>query len=179
MRRIFVGIGLVAVAGGLAACSGGGSTVATYKLSPRPVRDRETALPYREVRDGRITFAAIGLRTGMRFITGSHADQEAKGQFVRVRVVCDNGYPNFHTIDLNKQLLVTTDGHSYEPDVNGMMIERQPSTFQLGSHDRIEFDLLFDIPAQAKVKAVRLYGAPTTDLDLPIPNDPGAEAPLS
>lgn len=179
MRKILLAAGILLVVGALPACSGGGSKPAAYKLPPRPVRDRETPLPYREVSDGRITFAAIGLRTGITFIVGSHADLPAQGQYVRVRVVCDNGYPNFHTIDLNKQLLVTTDGQTHQTDVNGMRVERQPDTFDLGSHDRLEFDLLYDIPKQAKVRSLRLYGAPASDLGVTLPNDPGVEVPLS
>jgi hypothetical protein len=150
-----------------------------YRLSPRPVRDRETPLPDRPVADGKITFTAIGLRTGITFIVGSHADLPAHGQFVRVRLVCDNGYPNFHTIDTGRQLLITTDGQAHQVDENGMRVERQPDTIDLGSRDRLEFDLLYDIPKQARVKSLRLYGAPASDLGVPLDHDPGVEVPLT
>lgn len=177
MRKIFMAAGLAVAVGTLAACSGGSKAV-TYKVPPRPVRNRETPLPYHEVRDGKITFAAIGLRTGITFLVGSHADWPAQGQFVRVRIDCFNDYPNFHTIDLSKQVMITTDGKTYTPDENGMRIERQPDTFDLGARDRIEFDLLYDIPKQAKVKAVHLFGAPTDELGVVLPNDAGVLAPL-
>jgi hypothetical protein len=143
------------------------------------VRDEEKPLPYRPVKDGLITFAAIGLRTGMLDIVGSHADQPPKGQFVRVRILAVNGYPNFHTIQPSKQQLITADGTAYLPDINGMRIERQPDTVQLGARDQLEFDLLYDIPKQAKVKALKLYGAPASDLGVTLPDDPGVEAPLT
>jgi hypothetical protein len=167
----------------LAGCSGGHSpkaaTSPTYKIPGRAVRDGETPLPYRAVSDGRITFAAIGVRGNMASVVGSHADWPAKGQFVRARVLVENGYPTFHTIDLGKQLLVTTDGVTHQIDENGMRIERQPSDFDLGAHDRLEFDLIYDIPKGAKAKALRLYGAPTDDLGIELKHDPGVEASLS
>ena len=177
MRRLLVLTGLAAI---LAGCSHAPESAPspTYKLPGRPVRDGETPLPYRAVSDGRITFAAIGLRTNMSSVVGSHADWPAKGQYVRVRVQAENGYPTFHTIDLSKQLLVTTDGATHQIDENGMRIERQPYDFELGGHDRLEFDLLYDIPKQAKVKSLRLYGAPVTDLGVPLDHDPGTVAPL-
>ena len=172
-------IGLAAV---LAGCSDGHSpktaTSPTYKIPPRPVRDGETPLPYRVVSDGKIMFAAIGYRANMSSVVGSHADWPAKGQFVRARVLVENGYPTFHTITLGKQLLVTTDGVTHEIDENGMRIERQPAEFDLGAHDRLEFDLIYDIPKGAKAKSLRLFGGPTDDLGIPLKIDPGAEAPL-
>ena len=165
-----------------AGCSGGtahSTSTPTYNLPPRPVRDEEKPLPYHPVKDGLITFAAIGLRTGMLDIVGSHADQPPKGQFVRIRVLAVNGYPNFHTIEPSKQTLITTDGKTYAPDINGMRIERQPDSFQLGARDQLEFDLLYDIPRQSKVKALHLYGAPSSDLGVTLPDDSGVEAPLT
>lgn len=167
----------------LAGCSADHSPKAastpTYKLPPRPVRDDETPLPYHAVSDGKITFAVIGFRANMRFVVGSHADWPAKGQFVRARVQVENGYPTFHTITLGKQVLITTDGATHQIDENGMRIERQPADFDLGAHDRLEFDLIYDIPKDAKAKSLRFFGDPADDLGIPIKNDPGVEAPLS
>ena len=165
-----------------AGCSGGTAhspSTPTYNLPPRAVRDAEKPLPYRPVKDGLITFAPIGLRTGMLDLVGSHADQPPRGQFVRIRVQVVNGYPNFHTIQPAKQQLITTDGKIYQPDTNGMRIERQPDSVQLGSRDQLEFDLLYDIPKQAKVKALKLYGAPASDLGVTLPDDPGVEVSLT
>lgn len=59
-----------------------------------------------------------------------------------------------------------------------MRIERQPDGFELGAHDRLDFDRCYDIPAQAAPKSLRLYGAPVNDLGGPLDRDPGAEIPL-
>jgi hypothetical protein len=177
VRRLAALLGLAVV---LTGCSGGHKPKSppTYELPGRPVRDGETPLPYRPVSDGRITFAVIGVRANMSSVVGSHADWPAKGQFVRARVVVENGYPTFHTIVLGKQLLVTTDGATHTIDENGMRIERQPPDFELGAHDRLEFDLIYDIPKQAKAKALRLFGGPTNDLGIPADHDPGVDASL-
>jgi hypothetical protein len=179
VRRLAVLVGLTVV---LSGCSGGHHPKATesptYRIPPRPVRDGETPLPYRPVSDGRITFTAIGLRANMSSVVGSHADWPAKGQFVRARILVENGYPTFHTIDLGEQLLITTDGATHKVDENGMRIERQPADFDLGAHDRLEFDLIYDIPKTAKAESLRLFGGPTNDLGIPDPQDPGVEASL-
>jgi hypothetical protein len=167
---------------GLTGCSDGHPPASapspTYRLPGRPVRDGETPLPYRPVSDGRVTFTPIGLRAGMSFVVGSHADWPAKGQFVRVRLQAENGYATFHTIDMTKQLLVTTDGATHTVDENAMRIERQPSDAELGAHDRLELDLIYDIPKQATPKALRLYGEPTDELGVVLAHDPGVEANL-
>jgi hypothetical protein len=178
VRRLAVLLGIAVV---LAGCSGGSpksTATPTYRLPARPVRDGETPLPYRPVSDGRITFAVIGLRANMSSVVGSHADWPAKGQFVRTRVLVENGYPTFHDIQTAKQVLVTTDGATHTVDENGMRIERQPAEFLLGAHDRLEFDLIYDVPKTVKAKALRLFGGPTNDLGIPVP-DTGVEASLS
>jgi hypothetical protein len=162
----------------LASACGGGHDDAHYRVPARAVRDDESPLPYREVTDGRIAFAAIGLSSGLTTITGSHADLPSRlGGFARVRMIAENRYATFHKIDLDRQLLVTSRG-AYPPDVNAMRVKRQPTDIELGSHDRIEFDLMYDIPKDARIRALRLYASPTDDLGVPLQHDPGAELPL-
>jgi hypothetical protein len=179
VRRIAVVLGLSLA---LAGCSDDHSPKAesspTYRLPPRPVRDGETPLPYRVVSDGKVMFAVIGFRANMPSVVGSHADWPAKGQYVRARVQVENGYATFHTITLGKQVLITSDGVTHHIDENGMRIERQPADFDLGAHDRLEFDLIYDIPKNVKAKSLRLFGAPTDELGIPKP-DSGVEAPLN
>ncbi|MWA07449.1 DUF4352 domain-containing protein [Actinomadura sp. LD22] len=149
-----------------------------YRVPARAVRDGEHPLPYREVTDGHIAFAAIGLSSGLTTITGSHADLPSRlGGFARVRMLAENRYATFHKIDLDRQLLVTSRG-AYPPDVNAMRVKRQPTDIELGSHDRLEFDLMYDIPKDARITALRLYADPTDELGVPLQHDPGAELPL-
>jgi hypothetical protein len=163
----------------LTACGGGGGTdPRAFHLPLQTARPDEKPLPYRPVRDGQITFAALGLATGIEDLVGSHADEPPRGQFIRIRVLCQNGYPNFHTIDLYRQTLVTTDGRTHQPDGDGMRVARQPATFDLGAGEILEFDLYYDIPKDERVASLRLFGAPSTELGVPLPGDPGATVPL-
>jgi hypothetical protein len=163
----------------LAGCSGTGrDPTPTYSTAPRPVRAGETAVHTAPRADGRITFTVIGLRTGITYVVGSHGDQKAQGRFVRVRLVAANGYPNFHTLGLGRERLLTTDGKAYAISENATRIKRQPDSLDIGAGDRIEFDLWFDIPAAARVAALRLYGEPTDDLGVSLPVGPGVRVPL-
>ena len=85
------GLALLAVA--LTGCSNTApspvlaSASATYELGPRPVRPDETALRLQTANNGDTVFTLIGLTTGIPTIVGSHAEWQAKGQYVRVRLV--------------------------------------------------------------------------------------------
>lgn len=176
MRRLAAVLAAANVAAG---CSGGGAApTPTYDLPPRPVRVAETPLPYRPVTDGLMTFTAIGLRTGMEYITGTHADLPARGAFTRIRVIVENGYSRTHTLDTTRQLLVTADGRTRPPDLGAMHVERQPDQVDIGAHDRLELDLYYDIPKNTPARAVRFYGEPTDDLGNPTGADRGVQVRL-
>ena len=164
----------------LTGCGAGAPAPApTYPLPPRPVRTGETPGHAAPRADGRVTFAVIGIRAGITYVVGSHGDQKSHlGQFVRVRLAVTNGYPTFHTLDLGKERLLTADGRAYGIDGNATRIKRQPDTLDVGSGDRVEFDLWFDVPAAVKARAVRLYGEPTDDLGVAEPTGPGVTIPL-
>jgi hypothetical protein len=156
------------------------STSATYELPPRPIRPDEVALPGEEVRDGDTTFSLIGLTTGMKRLVGSHVEFEAQnGQFIRVRVVVVNVGRGGVLFDTARQLLVLTDGTSHAPDQATMTTKRQPGRFDLGAGVRVEFDLYYDVAADAEPAALRAFGGPTltdmkdaegTDIDFPSRN---------
>lgn len=177
VQRLPATLAVVALAAG---CSGGGrpSATPTYDLPPRPVRVAETPLPYRPVTDGLMTFTAIGIRSGMEYITGTHADLPARGAFTRIRVIAENGYSRTHTLDTTKQLLITADGRTQVPDLGAMHVERQPDQIDIGAHDRLELDLYYDVPKNAAVRAIRFYGVPTDDLGNPVGVDRGVQVPL-
>ncbi|MFB4298945.1 DUF4352 domain-containing protein [Actinomadura sp. NTSP31] len=176
-RRVVMTVLLLAPLVPLASACGGHDDD-HYRVPARAVRDGEHPLPYREVSDGQVVFAAIGLSTGLTTITGSHADLPSRlGGFTRVRMLAENRYATFHKIDLDRQLLVTSRG-AYPPDVDAMRVKRQPTDIELGSHDRLEFDLMYDVPKGARIEALRLYSSPTDGLGVELPHDPGAELPL-
>lgn len=178
MRLPLAALAIGVLTAGCSGSSGHVSPTPTYDLPPRPVRVAETPLPYRPVTDGAMTFTAIGLRTGMEYITGTHADLEARGAYARIRVLVDNGYSRTHTLDTTKQLLVASDGRTRQPDIGAMHVERQPDQIDIGAHDRLEFDLYYDIPKNVAVRAIVFFGAPADDAGNPIGPDRGVRVPL-
>jgi len=148
----------------------------TYKLPPRPVRPGERPIDAEPVNDGDTRFRVIGLQTGLSGFFGTHAEWQAKGQYVVVRIVVENpGRANSRFL-AKRQKLVTADGATHNVDNFAQATKRQPDTLPLGAEVKIEMDLWFDIPKEAKVTAIRLYGDPP--LGSRAATD-GAEVPLS
>lgn len=139
---------------------------ATYELPPRPVRPDEVVLAGEPVVDGDTSFSLIGLSTGMEQLIGSHAEFEARnGQFVRIRLVVVNVGRSGVLFETGHQQLVLADGTTATPDLTTMMVKRQPDTFDLGAGVRVEFDLYYDVAADAEPTALRAFGGPTlTDM---------------
>jgi hypothetical protein len=138
---------------------------ATYELGPRQVRPGETALRLPAANNGDTVFTLIGLTTGIPTIVGSHAEWQAKGQYVRIRLVVTSTGRTSVLFDTRRQLLVDAKGTAVAPDDQAMLIKRQPDKFDLGANVRVEFDLYYDIPKDAKPVALRAFGGPTlTDM---------------
>jgi hypothetical protein len=112
-------------------------------------------------RSGDMTFNVIGLRDRMDTIAGSHADVPPKGQFIRIRLVVENTGRITDTFDTRKQLLVAADGRTFRPDLDAMLIRRQPTGIDVGSGVRVEMDLWYDVPREVKETALRVVGSPT------------------
>ncbi len=172
---------LAVVLSGVIACGTSPSALptdapATYEQAPRTVRPNETALDLPPTVEGDTAITLIGLSTGLPSVIGSHAEWPAKGQFVRIRVVATNTGRSTLQFDSRRQLLLTADGAAHPPDSQAMLIRRQPTTFDLGAGVRVEFDLYYDVPADAKPTGLRVFGGPTfsdaTDevgTDIPLP----------
>ncbi len=143
-------------------------TPSTYDLPARTARPDETVLHLPTARSGDLAFTVIGLRDRMNTVAGSHADVPPKGQFVRLRLVVENTGRITGTFDTRKQLLVTSDGRTFPPDIDAMLIRRQPAGIDVGSGVRVEMDLWYDIPNQVKETALRVVGSPT----MGAPSDP-------
>jgi hypothetical protein len=166
VARAFTGIGLVLVLGAaLAACTAAPppppAAPATYPLAARTVRNGEVPLVPASTTEGDTVFELIGLTTGLPSVIGSHAEWPAKGQFTRVRLVITNNGRNSVPFDANRQLLRTADGVEHTPDPQAMLIKRQPGKFDLGPTDRLEFDLYYDLPVDAKPSALKVFGGPS------------------
>ncbi|MGP4025033.1 DUF4352 domain-containing protein [Actinomadura sp. 3N407] len=146
----------------LAGCSGTGDAGGrpTYEIPAEKAREGETVTEGKAGRSADMRFTVLGFREGMTDVMGTHAVMGAEGAFTRIRVLAVNTGRDTQIFDTWKQRLVTTDGGTHSPDINATMIKRQPERFSVGSSMRVEFDLWFDVPHGAKVKAVRLYGSP-------------------
>ncbi|MFD5244087.1 hypothetical protein ACFWIW_06075 [Amycolatopsis sp. NPDC058340] len=136
-----------------------------YDLPAREVRPDETALHLPPALNGETEFSLIGLAAGLPSLTGSHTEFEAKGQFVRFRLVVTGKGVSGILFDTRRQQLVTDSGAVIAVDNQAMTIKRQPDKFELGRGVRVEFDLYFDLPKEAKPVVLRAFGGPTlTDM---------------
>ncbi|MFC3456493.1 hypothetical protein [Amycolatopsis speibonae] len=153
----------------LAGCSGGEPqpppAKPAYDLPAREVRPDETALHLPTALNGETEFSLIGLAAGLPSLTGSHTEFDAKGQFVRIRLVVTGKGVSGILFDTRRQQLLTDSGAVIAVDNQAMTIKRQPDKFELGRGVRVEFDLYFDLPKEAKPLVLRAFGGPTlTDM---------------
>lgn len=157
-------LALIALA--LPACSEDDKTP-TYDETPRAVRTFETAIPHKETKVGEVVYTVLGLRTKIGDVVGSHGSILPKGQYVRIRIAMDNRGRDRHDFDVFKQQLVTTDGQAVKPSYDAMEVSRSPTgPVSIARDERREFDLWFDMPKAATVRALRVNGdASASELD--------------
>ncbi|RKS74439.1 uncharacterized protein DUF4352 [Actinomadura pelletieri DSM 43383] len=155
-----IALGAAAVA--LPGCSGSERAEAppTYHVPAERAREGESVPRGKTGRSADLHFTVLGFREGMTEVMGTHTAMGSKGTFTRVRVLAVNTGRDIQVFDTWKQRLVTTDGRGHSPDVNATMIKRQPERLSVGASMRVEFDLWFDVPRGARVRAVLLYGSP-------------------
>lgn len=149
------------MAGLLLATAGCGSSSPAYKFPPQPAPSGETPLSGKDqsATIGEVTYTTIGVRTRLTEVIGSHGSWVPHGQYVRVRILMVNHGRERHDFDPGRQRIVTTDGKVYEPNENAMQIARAVSGTQtLASQELAAFDLWFDIPKNASVRALRVFG---------------------
>lgn len=143
--------------------TGCGSSPRHYKIPPQPVADGETPLSGRTAAIGEVTYTVIGLRTELGEVIGSHGSWIPHGQYVRVRILMVNNGRERHDFVPGRQLIVTTDGRTYGPSTDAMQISRGVSgTQSIASHELCAFDLWFDVPKKAPVRALRVFGDPSS-----------------
>jgi hypothetical protein len=177
-------LALLAILLAATGCTSGGSeeppptttTRPTYELNPRTARPDEKPIRMASQQDGETQFDIIGITPSQPSLSGSHAEFNAKGRFYRIRVAITNIGRNFTDFDTRKQVLITEDNVTHVVDDPAMTVKRQPDKFSLGASVRTEFDLYYDIPKDAKVKALRVFGGATlsdqddaTGTDIPLP----------
>lgn len=158
MRRTLAA-GVIGILVPLSAACSGQDDPPSYDLGPRPVRESETPLPYRETKLGEMYYTVLAVRTGLKEVVGSHGSWTPSGQYVRVRLMIENRGRDRHEFVPSRQLLVTADGRAYRPDHDAMSISRAVSGTQtVARQERREVDLWFDIPKTVPVRALRVVG---------------------
>ncbi|MER5643555.1 DUF4352 domain-containing protein [Streptosporangium sp. NPDC002524] len=148
--------------GPAAATSPPATPLPPYSLTPRSVRDFEVPLKQAVAAVGKLKITPIGLRTGMCCVVGTHAEWPAKGQYVYVRVQIQNADRDRQEFDGTAQFLLTADGQAHKIDINAMNVKRQGFKISMGAGNVLEMDLIYDIPKETAVKAIRFTGTVTS-----------------
>ncbi|MET8159455.1 DUF4352 domain-containing protein [Sphaerisporangium sp. NPDC005289] len=133
---------------------------ATYAVPAETARPDETVIKAPAVTDGLMRFRVLAFRDGMPSLVGSHAEWPAKGQYVRIRVLVESIDRSNQQFDARQQLAIASDGRSFHIDLAAQTTKRQPFELVVGSFVRMEFDLWFDVPKDAKITKMRLFGEP-------------------
>lgn len=173
-RLMAVTAAVLAVGSGAAGCGdatveagpeSAASPVATYPVPAQTVRPDEKPLKIPTTSDGDTAFTLLGLTAELPTIIGSHAEFHAKGQFVRIRLSVVNNGRSSAAFDARRHVLVDDHDVEHAVDEQAMTIKRQPEKLDLGANVRLEYDVYYDLPKDAKPLALRVYGGPTlTDL---------------
>ncbi|WP_231499927.1 DUF4352 domain-containing protein [Saccharothrix sp. NRRL B-16314] len=174
MRRVVAVMSVVLAAGSATACGGmpveagpGSVTspVPTYPVPAQAVRPDEKVLKIPTTLDGDTAFTLLGMTAEMPTLIGSHAEYHAKGQFVRIRLSVINNGRSSVSFDARRHVMVDHRETEHHVDTQAMNVKRQPETIDLGANVRLEYDVYYDLPKDAKPLALRVYGGPTlTDL---------------
>ncbi|WP_433263326.1 hypothetical protein ACQPZF_31895 [Actinosynnema sp. CS-041913] len=164
MRWVLAVVAVVAV-GCTSAPAAVDPVVSAYPVPTVPVRPDERVLRVSTTADGDTAFTLLGLTTGMRALIGSHAEFEAQGQFVRIRMSVINNGRSGVSFDARRHVLLDAQRVEYVVDSQAMTIKRQPEVIDLGANVRLEYDVYYDLPLTASPSALRVFGGPTlTDL---------------
>jgi hypothetical protein len=174
VRRLVAVMSVVLAAGSATACGGipveagpqsATSPAPTYPVPAQAVRPDEKVLKIPTTSDGDTAFTLVGLTTEMPTLIGSHAEYHAKGQFVRIRLTVINNGRSSVSFDARRHVMIDDLEAEHAVDTQAMNVKRQPETIDLGANVRLEYDVYYDLPKDAKPLALRVYGGPTlTDL---------------
>lgn len=164
---------------GSAKAASGAAKVAAASPTPAPdpvnetLRPKEVVLPSPSAyTSGKIIVEPLRMACGLSEVIGTHGEQEADGQycFVRVALTADDTFT--HTFDTHKTALTTTAGASIPVAYAAQEVKRQPLEIApVGSHDRYEFDIYYDVPRTATVNGFTFSdgeGGPTVRVSLPV-----------
>jgi hypothetical protein len=137
------------------------------------LRPKEIVLPSEgPYTSGKIILQPLRLTCGLSTIVGTHGEEEANGQYCLIRVAVTAQDTFTHTFDIRKTALTTTAGASIPASYEAQEVKRQPLQIApVGSHDRYEFDIYYDVPRDATVNGFTFTdgeGGPTVRAPLPV-----------
>ncbi|MEU9885770.1 DUF4352 domain-containing protein [Sphaerisporangium sp. NPDC051011] len=132
----------------------------TYVIPPQTARPDEKVITAAPVVDGQMRFRVLSFQDGMPSMFGSHAEWNAKGRYARVRVLIESTDRTNQKFDAKQQLLVAADGRTFHVDGFAQAIKRQPDELPVGSFVRMEFDLWYDVPKDARITKIRFVADP-------------------
>ncbi|NUR58116.1 MAG: hypothetical protein HOV87_05380 [Catenulispora sp.] len=150
---------------------------AASSSTPDPVnvtmRPKEIMLPSQNpYTSGKIVLVPLRLTCGLSTIIGTHGEEQAAGQYCRIRVALTGGDAFTHTFDVAKTTLTTTAGTSIKYAYEAQEVKRQPEKIApVGSHDRYEFDIYYDVPRDVTVNGFTFSddeGGSTAQVPLPV-----------
>ncbi|GAA2039793.1 hypothetical protein GCM10009839_47240 [Catenulispora yoronensis] len=121
---------------------------------------------------GKLVLVPLRLTCGLSTIVGTHGEEQAAGQYCRIRVALTGTDAFTHTFDVARTALTTTAGTSIGYSYDAQEVKRQPQQIApVGSHDRYEFDIYYDVPRDVTVNGFTFSdseGGPTVQLPLPV-----------
>lgn len=140
------------------------------------LRPREIMLPSQDpYTSGKIVLLPLRMTCGLSTIIGTHGEELANGQYCRIRVAITDNDSETHNFDASKTVLTTTAGTTIGVSNDANLVKRQPDKFApVGSHDRYEFDMWFDVPRDVTVNGFTFVGdndqgaAPPVHVPLPV-----------
>ena len=144
---------------------------------PDPVnvtmRPKEIMLPSQDpYTSGKILLVPLRLTCGFSTIIGTHGEQQAAGQYCRIRIALTGNDAFTHTFDVARTTLTTTAGTSIGYSHEAQEVKRQPEQIApVGSHDRYEFDIYYDVPRDVTVNGFTFSdseGGATVKVALPV-----------
>jgi hypothetical protein len=166
-----------------AGCSGSSSPRVPADVVVRiPLQSGDVAQTTASVRSGHELMRPLSGRCGIVAVTGTHAEYVPKRPLchLRVRIVSDDA--TAHSVLLDDQRLVLSDGTRLPLSIDAMHIKRQPAEVELGAHNAAEVELWWEPPTGAKVRGVLLVGDHDIDVQgtavAPASNPNGVEVRL-
>ena len=153
------------------------ATASGPTLAPDPVnetlRPKEIVLPSQSpYTSGKIVVEPLRLSCGLSTIVGTHGEEQASGQYCLIRIALTAQDSFTHTFDIRKTALTTTAGASVPAAYDAQQVKRQPLQIApVGSYDRYEFDIYYDVPRDATVNGFTFSdgeGGPTVRAPLPV-----------